>query len=89
MMLTATPERNPIITEFGTNLVYRPNRATPAAIMSAPASTVRRNSARGRSASATVVTAEPAASAAALVVVITMSRVLEVSPPPIGPKTLA
>ena len=42
-----------------------------------------------RSAALKLWSAEPAASAAALVVVITMRRVLEVSPPKIGPAKLA
>ena len=50
---------------------------------------VSRNSARSRSSAGTFASADPAASAAALVVVMTMSLLLEVSPPPMGPKRLA
>ena len=46
-------------------------------------------SACSRSAALKLCSAEPAARAAALVVVITMRRVLEVSPPKIGPAKLA
>ena len=49
--------------------------------MRAPASIVRRNSTRERSSGAKPPIAEPAASAEALVVVITISRVLELRPP--------
>ena len=42
-----------------------------------------------RSASSTPDSVEPAASAAALVVVMTISRVFDVNPPAIGPKPLA
>ena len=56
----------------------------PAATMSTPASRVRMMSACSRSAALKLCSAEPAARAAALVVVITMRRVLEVSPPKIG-----
>ena len=61
----------------------------PAATISTPASRVRMMSACSRSAALKLCRAEPAASAAALVVVITMRRVLEVSPPKIGPAKLA
>jgi hypothetical protein len=47
------------------------------------------NSASGRSPASKLSSAEPAASAAAVVVVITISRVLAVSPPAIGPGQLA
>ena len=60
-----------------------------AATINAPAISVRRNRASGRRSSGTPATAEPAASAAALVVVITISLLLDVRPPPIGPKMLA
>ena len=89
MMLADTPDRKPIMTEWGTNLVYRPSFAIAARTMSAPAIMVSRNRARGRSSSGTAATAEPAARAAALVVVMTIRRVLDVKPPPIGPKMLA
>lgn len=77
------------MTEWGTNLVDRPSRNIAAAIIRAPAITVSRNSACGRRSSGVEATAEPAASAAALVVVMTISLLLEVSPPPTGPKMLA
>jgi hypothetical protein len=88
-MFTATPVRKPIITENETNRVNRPRRRRPAASITAPASTVSMNSASGRSAALKPSTADPAASAAAVVVVITISRVLAVSPPAIGPAKLA
>ena len=47
------------------------------------------NSACGRSSASKLATADPAASAAAVVVVITISRVLAVSPPATGPAKLA
>ena len=50
---------------------------------------VRRNRAPARSAGSTPESAEPAASAAAVVVVMTISRVLAESPPAIGPKIAA
>jgi hypothetical protein len=67
------------------------NLRMPATIMSTPASAVSRNSASGRSAAVSGPTADPAASAAVVVVVvvITISRVLDASPPPIGPAMLA
>ena len=89
MMLTATPLRKPIITEWLTNRVNRPSRSSPAAIIAAPAMSVRRNSAAGRSSGLRFSTADPAASAAALVVVITISLVLALSPPATGPAKLA
>ena len=88
-MLTATPVRKPIITECGTNRVKRPRRRTAAATISPPAIRVSRNSASDRRSAGTPATADPAASAAALVVVMTISLLLEVRPPPIGPKMLA
>ena len=54
-----------------------------------PANAVSMNSASVRFAGSTGARAEPAASAAALVVVITISRVLLVSPPAIGATRLA
>ncbi len=57
--------------------------------MIAPAITVSMNSVAGRSAALKPRTADPAASAAAEVVVITISRVLAVRPPAIGPAKLA
>ncbi len=88
-MLTATPVRNPIITEWETNRVKRPRRSSPATIITAPATRVSHTNASSRSADATPARADPAASAAALVVVITMSRVLADSPPAIGATKLA
>ena len=85
MIFAPIPDRNPTMTECGTKRVYRPSRATPAAIIRIPAMRVSRNSARDRSASGTAATAEPVASADALVVVMTMSRVLEERPPATGP----
>jgi hypothetical protein len=55
----------------------------------APAISVRRKSAPGRSAGLNPSTAEPAASAAALVVVMAISFVLALSPPATGPAKLA
>ena len=89
MMLTETPVRNPIITEKLTKRVNRPRRSRPAAIITAPAISVSRNSAAGRSSGLKFSTADPAASAAALVVVMTMSLVLAVRPPATGPAKLA
>jgi hypothetical protein len=57
--------------------------------MSRPASRLSRNSASDRRSAGTSDTADPAADAAALVVVITINLLLEVNPPPIGPKMLA
>src|SRR5215207_1849715 len=57
--------------------------------MATPAMIVTRTRAWGRSAGSTPPRADPAASAAAEVVVITMSRVLDVSPPATGPAKLA
>jgi hypothetical protein len=57
--------------------------------MTAPATNVSITIAGSRSAAGRPPTAEPAASAAALVVVMTMRRVLEVNPPAIGPAKLA
>jgi hypothetical protein len=89
MMLTDTPVRKPVITEWLTKRVNRPRRSRPAAIMTAPARSVSRNSAPGRSDGSRFSSAEPAASAAALVVVITISLVLAVRPPATGPAKLA
>jgi hypothetical protein len=89
MMFTATPLRNPIITEWLTKWASRPRRSSPAATIAIPAITVRRNSAAGRSSARRPATADPAASAEALVVVITMSLVLALSPPATGPAKLA
>ena len=89
MMLTAMPVRNPIITECDTKRVYRPSQNTPAATIATPAKMVRRNSASARSASGIPDSVEPAARAAALVVVMTINRVFDVNPPAIGPKPLA
>ncbi len=57
--------------------------------MSTPARMVRRKSASVRSAGSKPCRADPAASAAALVVVMTINRVLELRPPKIGPAKLA
>ena len=84
MMFTATPLRKPIITEWLTKRVKRPSRSSPAATIAAPAMSVSRNSAPGRSSGLRSSSAEPAASAAALVVVITISLVLAVRPPATG-----
>jgi hypothetical protein len=89
MMFTATPLRKPIITEWLTKRARRPRRSRPAATIAAPAIRVRRNSAAGRSSGLRLSTAEPAARAEALVVVITMSLVLALSPPATGPAKLA
>ncbi len=56
-----------------------------ASIITPPAIRVSHSIASERSLASTPESVEPAARAAALVVVITMSRVLEVSPPAIGP----
>src|SRR3954453_1438743 len=57
--------------------------------MNAAAIRVSRDKALDRLASGTAATAEPAARAGALVVVMTINRLLDVRPPPIGPKMLA
>jgi hypothetical protein len=88
-MFAATPVRKPVITECDTNRAYRPRRARPAAAIRRPAMSVSRKRAAGRSSAENPATAEPAASAAADVVVITMSRVPLVSPPTVRPATLA
>ena len=88
-MLTATPVRNPIITEWDTKRVYRPSRRTPASTITPPAIAVRSTRASARSAGDTSVSADPAASAAAVVVVTTIIRVLLVSPPATRPAKLA
>ena len=54
-----------------------------------PAIIVSRKRAAGRWSDGTRATADPAANAAALVVVITISRVLAVRPPAVGPAKLA
>ena len=84
-MFTATPVRKPVMTDCDTNRVYRPSLRIPATIIATPAMSVSRNNACGRSAGARPESAEPAASAAALVVVTTISWVLLVSPPISGP----
>ena len=61
----------------------------PAATSAAPAMIATSGTAAGRCAAGTSRSAEPAASAEADVVVITISRVLAVSPPMIGPAKLA
>ena len=83
------PVRKPSITESETNRVYLPSRRTPAASIAAPARIVSRKSASARSAAGTSAIADPAASAAAEVVVITISFVLEVRPPLTGPANAA
>ena len=77
--------RNPIITEYETNLVYRPRRTIPAATRAIPARITSSDTACGRWAAGTLCNAEPAARPAADVVVITIIRVLELSPPTTGP----
>jgi hypothetical protein len=89
MMLAATPVRNPIITEWETNRVNLPSLSTPAITIRAPAMITRRKSEPGRSAPSTALRADPAASAAAVVVVITIDPVLEDRPPAMGPAKLA
>src|SRR4051794_13562654 len=89
MMLAAIPVRNPIITECDTNLVKRPSRISPAAIITTPVRTVNKNNAAGRSAAGTLTRVEPAASAAALDVLTIISRVLVVKPPASGPAKFA
>src|SRR6201989_1818628 len=84
-MLTETPVRNPIITEYETNLVERPRRRIPAATRTMPARITSSDTACGRWSAGTFCSAEPAARAAADVVVITIIRVLELSPPTMGP----
>ena len=81
MMLTATPVRKPVITDCETKRVYRPSRKMPASSIAIPATIVSRNSAPGRSAELTPDSADPAASAAAPVVVTTMRWVLLDTPP--------
>ena len=88
-MLTAMPVRKPIITEYETNRVYRPRRAMPAATSTMPTMITSSGIAAGRSSGGTPCNAEPAASAAADVVVITIRRVLELRPPATGPAKLA
>src|ERR1700678_1736182 len=83
------PVRNPIITECDTNRVYRPTPTSPAATSAAPTMRASSNSAPGRWSAGTPCSAEPAASAAADVVGITISRVLELRPPAIGPAKAA
>src|SRR5260370_23509136 len=61
----------------------------PAATSTTPTRITSSGIASGRSAGATFCSAEPAASAAADVVVITIIRVLELSPPATGPTKLA
>lgn len=89
MMFTATPLRNPVRTDTETKRVKRPQRSAPAPIIITPASADSTNSASGRSALEKSPNAEPAANAAAVVVVTTISRVLTATPPPIGPAMLA
>ena len=47
-MLTEIPVKNPIITEYDTNRVYRPRPASPAATRAAPAISASSSSASGR-----------------------------------------
>src|ERR1700712_15293 len=89
MMLTEMPVRKPVITECETNRVYRPSRASPAPSMRSPAISVSSVIAPARCAGATEDRADPAARAAALVVVTTIRRVLEVRPPATRPAALA
>src|SRR3984957_1371532 len=83
------PVRNPIITECDTNRVYRPTLTSPPATSTTPTMRASSSSAPGRWSAGTPCSAEPAASAAAEVVVITISRVLEERPPVIGPAKAA
>ena len=89
MMFVATPVRNPVITDTETNRVKRPSLKMPAAIMNAPASTASTNNASERCYEAIELSVDPAASADAVVVVMTIRRVLAARPPPIGPAMLA
>ena len=88
-MLAATPVRKPIITECDTNRTYRPRRRIEATTIRAPANSVSSRRAALRSWAGTPASTEPAAKAAALVVVTTIRRVLEKRPPAIGPTRLA
>lgn len=88
-MFTETPVRNPVITEWDTNPVRRPSPTIPATTMNAPASVVRRTSAASRSSPSTPASAEPAARAAALVVVTIMRRESTVRPPAMRPIAVA
>ncbi len=88
-MFTAIPVRNPTMTELATKRVYLPRRSIPARTMNTPAKTVSRNSAPGRSAGEMSASVDPAANAAALVVVTTTRLVLANNPPAIGPAMLA
>src|SRR4051812_32265094 len=58
-------------------------------IMTRPATRVSQTTAAERRSAGVAANADPAASAAALVGVTTMSHVLDVRPPPIGPAKLA
>lgn len=88
-MLAATPVRNPIITECDTKRVNRPSLSMPASTIKAPPMITIRNRDAGRSASSTVASTDPAARAEAVVVVITIRRVLALRPPATGPAKLA
>ena len=88
-MFAATPVRKPIITEWETKRVKRPSLRTPASTMRAPASITNMNNEAARSSGDNVASDEPAARAAAVVVDITISRVLDVRPPATGPAKLA
>ena len=77
------------MTECDTNRMYRPSRSSPAASIASPANSVSRNIASSRWAGSMPASVDPAASAAALVGAMIMSRVLDVRPPAIGPATLA
>src|SRR6202046_3796789 len=83
------PVRNPIITEYDTNRVYRPTPTSPATTSTTPTKRASNSSDAGRWSAGTPCSAEPAASAAAEVVVITIRRVLELRPPAIGPAKAA
>ena len=86
---TAIPVRKPTITEWETKRVRLPRRSSPAAICRAPISTTSRNRACSRSAPSQRDTSCPAAIAAALVVVTSISCVLAKRPPAMGPTRLA
>ena len=77
------------MTEYETNLVYRPRRAIPAATRTIPTMMTSSGTAAGRRSAGMPCRAEPAARAAAEVVVITIIRVWELRPPAIGPAKLA
>ena len=88
-MLALSPVRNPSITDWDTNRTYRLRPNIPPTSIAAPAIKVSQTRASERWASGIPSMAEPAARAAALVVVITIILVLAVNPPAIRPTRLA